>query len=721
MSTVAKNKTADMSKVVEEGIVHLGERRDDVAVLHLGAAAESVITLTERRLDSLKELLLRLKEDRQLRGLIVTGPGPGMFAAGADINLIQAIEDQGEGERSALKGRMLFDLFQDLPVPVVGAIEGPCLGGGLEMALCFDVRVVSDDPSTRLGLPEVNLGIVPGFGGTQRLPRLLGLPKALDLILAGKILKAKQAVRIGLADRLVPGARLLECAHEEVRKLNGQRRKHPPRRLKGMDLWMSKIGFLRALIRKRVQKKLASGQAKFYEAPPTALDLCIDAFALPEAEGFRNEAQALGRLIVSPTCKGLVRLFFLSERAKRLGKQQDAADIRNALVIGGGVMGAGIAGQMASRGVQVRLSDLDNDVLARAKARLQQNLAKRLRKRSLMPHEAIAAQDRLAVSVEWGSLRNTDMVLEAVVENLELKKKLFRQAVDRGLPDHAVIATNTSSLPVDQMAEGLPCPDRVVGLHFFNPPEKMPLVEVIRGPRTSDATVATMCRLAVKLGKFPVVVKDSPGFLVNRCLSPYLNEAAKLMLEGSEPEFVDKVMLDFGLPMGPARLLDEVGFDVAAKVSEVMSAAFGDRMQPSPLFEAMVKHGHLGQKRGGALYDKSGQRPGPGRQLLREFRHQSQQRETSRSEVVERLIYPMVDEAYRCLQEGIVTSEEDLDLGLVMGIGFPPFTGGICEYARREGLKQIVRALTRLSEELDPRFKPGEGLRQRAVAHDSVR
>jgi 3-hydroxyacyl-CoA dehydrogenase/enoyl-CoA hydratase/3-hydroxybutyryl-CoA epimerase len=720
MSTVTKNKTVD--KIADEGIVRLGERRDDVAILHLGAASESVVTLTERRLDSLKELLLRLKEDRQLRGLIVTGPGPSMFAAGADINLIQAIEDQQEGERCSIKGQMIFDLFQDLPVPVVGAIEGPCLGGGLEMTLCFDVRVVSDDPSTNLGLPEVKLGIVPGFGGTQRLPRLLGLPKALDLILTGKILKPKKAIRIGLADRLVPGARLLEAAHEEVRKLIGQRRKSPPRRLRGMDKWMSKVSFLRAMIRKKVGKKLSSGQARFYEAPPTALNLCLDAFAQPKAEGFRREAQALGRLIVSPTCKGLVRLFFLTERAKRLAKHEDSKEIRNALVIGGGVMGAGIAGQMASRGMQVRLADLDGDALARAKARLQKVLNKRVSRRSLQKHEAVAIQDRLAVSTEWGSLRYTEMVLEAVVENLELKQKLFREAVERGLPDDAVIATNTSSLPVDQMAQGLPSPERVVGLHFFNPPEKMPLVEVIRGAKTSEGTVATSCKLAVKLGKFPVVVKDSPGFLVNRCLAPYLNEAARLMLEGSEPEFVDKVMLDFGFPMGPARLLDEVGFDVAAKVSEVMSAAFAERerMQPSPLCEAMVSTGHLGQKRDGGLYDKSGQGPGPGRAVLKELRQKTPQRETSRSEVLERLVYPMVDEAYRCLKEGLVESEEDLDLGLVMGIGFPPFTGGITEFARREGLKQIVRALTRLSEELDARFKPGEGLREHAVAADRV-
>ncbi len=503
-------------------------------------------------------------------------------------------------------------------------------------------------------------------------------------------------------------------------KLVERRLKAPKRRLKGMAFWMSRVGFLRNMIRRRVTKKLTSGQAKFYEAPPTALGLCIDAFALPAEEGFQNEAQALGRLITSPTCKGLVRLYFLTERAKRLGKHPDAGTVQSVLVIGGGVMGGGIAGLMAMRGLRARLCDLADEALASAKARLQRNLDKRVARRSLQRHQAMAAQDRLAVSRDWGSLKHTDMVLEAVVEDLELKQKLFRQAVEGGLEDDAVIATNTSSLPVDQMAADLPRPERVIGMHFFNPPEKMPLVEVIRGPRTTDHAVHTVCKLAVKLGKFPVVVKDSPGFLVNRCLSPYLNEAAQLMLEGCEPEFIDKVMLDFGLPMGPARLLDEVGYDVAAKVSEVMSAAFANRMQPCPLFGAMVAQGLLGQKSGGGLYDKSGKRPGPGRKVLRGLRTQGEPKDTSRSQVVERLIYPMVDEAYRCLEEGLVESEADLDLGMVMGIGFPPFTGGICQYARREGLKQIVQTLDRMAETLDPRFKPGPGLREVAVQDDRV-
>jgi 3-hydroxyacyl-CoA dehydrogenase/enoyl-CoA hydratase/3-hydroxybutyryl-CoA epimerase len=308
--------------------------------------------------------------------------------------------------------------------------------------------------------------------------------------------------------------------------------------------------------------------------------------------------------------------------------------------------------------------------------------------------------------------------LEAVAEDLGLKQKLMAEAVARGLPADAILATNTSSLSIDAMASAVPAPERVVGLHFFNPPEKMPLCEVIRGSRTSEATVATACRLAVRLGKFPIVVQDAPGFLVNRCLSPYLNEAARLLTEGNEPEFLDRVLLDFGMPMGPCRLLDEIGFDVATKVSEVMSAAFPERMQPNPLFAALTAAGALGRKSGGGLYGVDGKGRGPGRKVLARVRADrgAPARQAARGEVVQRLVYPLVAEAYRCLDEGIVGSEQDLDLGMVMGIGFPPFLGGITGFAASEGLRTIVAALDELARAVDPRFRPSDGLRRRALA-----
>jgi 3-hydroxyacyl-CoA dehydrogenase/enoyl-CoA hydratase/3-hydroxybutyryl-CoA epimerase len=470
-------------------------------------------------------------------------------------------------------------------------------------------------------------------------------------------------------------------------------------------------------VARRALRTLQQGQAKFYPAPPAAVACCVQAFTRPPAQGFAAEAKALGALIVTPVSKGLVHLFFLTERSKRLGKLEGARDLQQALVVGGGVMGAGIAGLFADKGLQVRLCDVELTALARAKARLQGDLDKRRRRGQLTPSEATAVQDRLAVGTDWGQLGRTDLWLEAVVEDLAVKQRLLAAAVERGLPADAIVATNTSSLSVTAMAAGMPHPERVVGIHFFNPPEKMPLVEVIRGQATSPAAVAAACRLAVRLGKFPLVVADAPGFLVNRCLAPYVNEAARLVMEGTSPEFLDQAMLEFGMPMGPCRLLDEIGFDVATKVSAVMAAAFPQRMQPCELFAAMVAKGALGQKSGGGLYGSDGRKAGPGRAVVAELRRQrgTPARAASLGEVIQRLVYPLVDEAYRCLDDGVVGDERDLDLGLVMGIGFPPFTGGITQYAAREGLPAIVRALDELARVHGARFAPADGLRRRAL------
>ena len=716
--TTTKNDrpAADAAADLARGLALCTIDADGIALLRLGSADEAMVTLTRERLESLDAILQQLAGDARVRGVLLTGPGPGMFCAGADVGLIQSITRVEDGEAAAVRGRSIFQRLQRLKVPVVAAIEGPCLGGGLELALFCDVRVASDHAATQIGLPEVKLGILPGFGGTQNLSRLVGLPKALDLILNGKLLRGKQALKQGVVDRLVPSAKLLRAAREELDKRIAAGRKAPKRQLRGAAFWLSRTP-LRALAVRAAEKALRQGQARFYPAPRAALQCCVDAFTKAEDRGFAAEAKALGEMIVTPVSKGLVHLFFLTERSKRLGKQDGARDLQRALVVGGGVMGAGIAGQLAEKGLRVRLCDVDLAPLARAKGRLQQELKKRLKRGHLAPHEATAIQDRLAVGTDWGQLGDTDLWLEAVVEDLAVKQKLMAEAVARGLPATAVLATNTSSLSVTAMASKLPKPGRVVGIHFFNPPEKMPLVEVIRGRDTDDATVATACRLAVRLGKFPVVTADTAGFLVNRCLAPYLNEAARLLLEGTSAEAIDQAMLDFGMPMGPCRLIDEVGFDVAAKVSAVMQAAFPQRMVPCELFAAMVAAKALGQKTGGGIYGKDGKSPGPGRAVVAQLMQQRgvPPRTASRTELVQRLIYPLVDEAYRCLDEGIVQDERDLDLGLVMGIGFPPFTGGITQFARREGLANITAALDELARAMAPRFQPADGLRRRAL------
>lgn len=701
----------------ETGRVQYQVDADGTAVLRLGSPDEHVVTLTRERIHSLDQALADLQQRPALRGLIITGPGPGMFCAGADINLIERIATPAEGAEAARTGRKTFARLQALRVPVIAAIEGPCVGGALEMVLFADARVCSDHPATQVGLPEVKLGIVPGFGGTQNLPRLIGLPQALDLILQGKLLRPQQARSKGLVDRVVPSARLMAAAREELERLHAAKLKQKPRKLRGAAFWISRTP-LRFLVQQQVARTLRKGQGRFYPAPMEALRLCVLAFGGNREAGFEAEAEALGRTICTPVSKGLVHLFFLTERSKKLGKpSRETPELQRATVVGGGVMGAGIAGLLAQKGMRVRLCDLDPNALVKAKQRLQQDLTSRVQRRRMEHHEATAVQDRFTVATEWGNLQQTDLWLEAVVEDLAVKQKLMAQAVASGLGTSAVIATNTSSLSIDTMAAELPGPERVVGIHFFNPPDKMPLVEVVRGARTSDRATAAACRLAVRLGKYPIVVKDSPGFLVNRCLAPYLNEAARLLFEGMEPEAVDQVMLDFGMPMGPLRLLDEVGFDVAAKVSEILAAAFGGRMHPNVLFTAMVAARALGRKTGGGIYGPDGTGKGPGRKVLEELRGRrgAQIRTVPPVEVMQRLLYPMVNEAFRCMDEGVVRSPEDLDLGLVMGIGFPPFTGGLTRFAVAEGLKNVVAVLDDLARRVDPSFAPADCLRRRAV------
>jgi 3-hydroxyacyl-CoA dehydrogenase/enoyl-CoA hydratase/3-hydroxybutyryl-CoA epimerase len=697
-------------------LVICGVDNQGLATIRLGRADEDLVVLTEVRLAALDATITRLAADPAVRGVIVTGSRAGMFAAGADIHAIAAIKDPAAGEAAGKRGRAVFDRLANLRVPVVAAIEGPCLGGGFELALACDMRIASDHPSTKLGLPEVKLGIVPGFGGTQRLPRLIGLPKAIDLIVKGKLVRAEEAVRAGLADRIAPSQRLLAVAERELLALIKQGKKQPRRKP-----WPTLTKFLsctapgRALVRKKAMHALTDGGARFYPAPTHAVQLCIEALAHEPAAGFANEARTVGELIASPISKALVRTYFSSEAQKRLGKAAGARDVHQALVLGAGVMGAGIASVLAHHGVRVRLCDVHGDALAAAKARLQQDLTRSVQRRALAAHEAQAVQDRLALGLRtWGQLSHCDLFLEAVVEDLAVKHTVFADAISQGLADHAIVASNTSSLSIDAMAELLPHPERLVGIHFFNPPEKMPLVEVVRGRQTSATAVATACRLATRLGKYPIVVKDSPGFLVNRCLAPYLNQAGRLLLEGLSPEAIDRVMLDFGMPMGPCRLLDEIGFDIAAKVSDTLGAAFGERMRAGPLVPAMVAAKVLGKKTGGGLYDAHGSGAGPGRPVLDKLRRRGGTG-LPVGEIRARLLYPMVDEAYRCLAEQVVGSNDELDLGLAFGIGFPPFRDGLTGFARGEGLARIASALDEFARRIDPGMAASDALRQHAT------
>ncbi len=641
------------------------------------------------------------------RGLIVRSPSIESFCVGADIGLIQSVTDPREGAALARQGQEAYNLIQDLGCTTVAAIGGPCVGGGCELVLACTYRIASDDPATSIGLPETKLGILPGFGGTYRLPRVVGLPKALDIILAGKTLRAQQALKSGLIDEVVSKDALYERAHELA---TGQH--HPKRRSRSLGerlLTSTSIG--RAVVRRNALKATRAATKGAYPAPIKALEVTIAGLAKSRGDALRVEAEALGELIVTPESKALVHLFYLTEAAKGLGKAARAQlSGTQALVIGAGTMGAGIAGTLAKSGYQVIVKDTSDSSLERGKAHVAKELSK-------IRHLSSFERASIANRIDWiqfttPTIRRTSIVIEAVFEDMALKKRIFSDLAPQLALQDCIIASNTSSLSVSEMSNSMADPQRFVGMHFFNPVEKMPLVEIIRGEKTSDETIARVAALSTAMGKFPIVVQDVPGFLINRILIPYLNEAVFLLQEGFSATEIDAAALQFGMPMGPIRLLDEVGLDVAAHVSTVMTQGYGERMAVPAFAEALLKLDRKGRKNGKGFYNYTNKDAQVWQELSKALSLPAAPKSSlSRSELADRLIVHLVNEAMKCLNEGVAGSEPELaakqiDLGTVMGIGFPPYRGGVLYYAKKRGLAEIRTILERFATQYGLRYSP---------------
>jgi 3-hydroxyacyl-CoA dehydrogenase/enoyl-CoA hydratase/3-hydroxybutyryl-CoA epimerase len=675
-----------------------------------------------RDLDAVLEKLAR---EVDLKGVVLTGRSPTSFAAGADLDALARLEQPNIAVELARFGQGVFNRLAGLRATTVAAVGGPVPGGAYEVSLACDRIVLADHPSSRIGLPETRLGILPGWGGSQRLPRRIGVPAALDAILNGRLYDPRRAKRMGLVDRLAVPEYLLRIAGDIAM---GRQRCAPRRR--GAALWLvDKNPAALAVIGRKVQRDLLAKTGGHYPAPVAALDLVLKAPSTPFATGFDREAQALGKLAVSPECKSLVSIFRLSEDAKKLGKLPDgseAAVIERAGVIGAGVMGAGIASLCAERGLNVRLSDIARDPLDRALIAHRAGIAKLRKQRRLQQHEADAASDRLTVSTTLQGFGASGIVIEAVAERIEVKHQVLGRIAEQIGPD-AILATNTSSLSVDAIAERLPHPERVVGMHFFNPVPKMPLVEVVRGTQTSEAVVRATAKLALKLGKTPVITSDSPGFLVNRLLGPYLDEAARLFEAGVEIERIDRVVRDFGMPMGPLELLDEVGFDIAAHAAESLGAAFGERMACSPVLANLLEADLKGKKTGAGFYlhdrGKGPKLPNPEVKRFVDSRA-AQQADFSDQVILDYLLMAMLNEAAFALTEGVVDGPREVDLATVFGMGFPPFRGGLLRWADSLGPRDVLDRLARIAGAPDvlarpvgsARFKPAPMLQDLARA-----
>lgn len=695
-----ERKNAPLLRVEEHG---------EVLVVVLDRPDSKVNLIDEQWLAEMTDAVARAERDRP-KGFVVRSAKPANFVAGADVDLIAFIREQGEAASRAAQGQELLNRIEDLPCFTLAAINGACLGGGLELALAFDTRIVADDESIQMGLPEVRLGILPGFAGTWRLPRRLGITTALPLILAGKSLRPKKALRAGLVDRIVAPEYLERVALEMAAAAK------PPRRAKRKlgeritDFVLGRTAPGKSFLRKMTLNTVRKQTGGHYPAPFEIVDRVLDGYGAKRAKALPEEAQAFGRLAVTPVAKNLLFLFRGNEALGRHPWAGRPADVdrtsRRAAVIGAGTMGGGIAGALAQRGIDVRLKDVAIESLRLGMAGAAAPLNKRVKRRSLTPRERDAILARISPTLEDTGYGHVDFAIEAVPEILELKQKVFRMLEER-MREEAYLATNTSSLPISTIAEGLRSPERLVGIHFFNPVDRMPLVEIIPGEKTRRAVVTAAVGLVRRLKKSPLVVADRPGFLVNRLLLPYLNEAALALEDGWPVEAVDGALLRFGMPMGPLTVLDEVGIDVASKVSGVMEAAFGERAKPAPVMKRLLDAEALGAKAGRGFWRGRGKERKPNHADL--ALHGAGPA-PSDDVIVTRVLMGMVNEAARCLAEGVVSEPDHLDLGTVLGAGFPPFRGGVHRWALTLGEDRVRRDLESLATKHGERFRPADAL-----------
>ncbi|HEY6196219.1 MAG TPA: 3-hydroxyacyl-CoA dehydrogenase NAD-binding domain-containing protein [Candidatus Eisenbacteria bacterium] len=701
------------------------ERRDGgLAHLVVDHPARKLNVLDADAVASLEAALTDLESAPPLGVLVISGK-PGSFIAGADVDAIGTLTDAAEVHLLVRRGQAAHARLAALPCPTVAAIDGVCLGGGTELALACDSRIATEEPRTQIGLPETMLGILPAWGGTTRLPRLVGLPAALDLILSGRTLDARRAEKLGLIARAVPAAWLVERAETRLAEL--AKRPKPKRRdrYRPRDLvawFLHRTPFGRSLVFREARKGVVARTAGVYPAPLAVLSVLERTVARPEAEGFAAEADFAAPLVVGGVCKNLVRIFRLSESAKRANVVADPAlkptAVGRMALIGAGVMGAGIAELASRNGIAVRMREIKPEALQAGLKTVRGLIDERGRKRRMAARERDGQMARILPTLELTGMGHADFALEVVVEDLDVKRRVFAELEVR-VPAGALLASNTSSLSINALAQGLLHPERFVGFHFFNPVHRMPLVEVVRGERTSDASLVTAVGLARKLGKTPVVVKDSPGFVVNRVLMPYLREALHLLEEGYTVPDLDLAMRRFGMPMGPFEVVDEVGLDVAAKVAGVLSKAFPDRMLPSPALEKMLAAGKLGRKNGAGFYRHKGRTRKPDRSVrgvlgLSQTRHPH-----TVDSLAERMVLAMINESARCVEEGIVAGPEEVDLAMVFGAGFPPYRGGVLRHADATGLPAVVDRLRALRAEKGPRFEPCALLVAKAAAGET--
>lgn len=687
--------------------VRIEKRDDGVAIVTFDVPDQPHNTLSPAMLDEFERKTAEVLDDPSVVGVVLASGKAEGFIAGADLKVLEEMSTEEQAAELSRRGNQILSRLHDSDKPVVAAVHGPALGGGLEVALACNYILASDHPSTVLALPEVMLGLLPAGGGTQRLPRRIGLPAALPMLLTGKRVRARKALRMGLVDAVTTPGGIAESAARAAALLAAGKLA-PRRRRRNMLDRFAATAIGRKVVLDKARAQVMKKTRGLYPAPLAVLDCVGTGLSSGLAAGFTREAELFGKLVVSPESAALVRLFHWQTELKRERGKAEPRAIRRVGVLGAGFMGAGVASVTVSR-YPVVLRDLSEEVLSGAAKLLHEGLEKQLRSGAIGKAERDRRLSRAQLTTDVEALRGCDLVIEAVFENLDLKRRVLAEAEKLIAPD-AVFASNTSALPIGDIARDAAHPERVLGMHYFSPVPKMPLLEIVAGKKTADWAIETARKVGVDQGKTVIVVNDGPGFYTSRILAPFVNEAMLLLSEGADIEDVDHALLDFGFPVGPVALLDEVGIDVGAHVADDLAELFTERSgAPSDVLPRMFEAGWHGRKnrKGFYLYpakkSKGGKRVNPD---VYQFFGGTQRKSMPVDDIRDRAVLLMVNEAMHCLGDGILDRPRDGDVGAVFGLGFPPFFGGPFRYVDHRGASAVVGRLEELASAHGTRFAP---------------
>ncbi len=695
------------------------EKDNDVAVVWMDQEGEKVNKLGDYLLGEFTAVLDDLSQDNSIVGAVLISGKPDTFIAGADLERVNEITEPGAIQTLVKQGHALFNRLENFRIPVVAAINGAALGGGLEVAMACHYRIATDSPKTILGQPEVQLGLLPGGGGTQRLPRLVGLQKSLDMMLTGKNIYPRQGKKMGLVDQVCSPYALLDAAKQAARDLARKPRKEAKRKPSFFDKVLEGTALTRKMAYKKAREMAEKQTRGHYPAPMRIID-CVEAGLEDGIQaGLAAEAKYFEELWRTPQSAQLRNIFFAMTALKKNPNQDLVKPVDKIGVLGAGLMGAGIAQISASKGIDVLMKDLDFDALGRGKKTIWGELDRRFRKKALSAFQRDSIFSRVDGVIEYAPLGKSDMVIEAVFEDLDLKRRVLADT-EAVTPDHCIFASNTSSLPIKEIAKNASRPTQVIGMHYFSPVPKMPLLEIIVTPKTAKWVVATAVDVGIKQGKTVIVVKDGPGFYTTRVLAPMLNEALLLLEEGGDIENIDRVMRKLGWPVGPVTLIDEVGIDVGAHVTEVLSKMFAKRgVSSTDAMGRLLAEGYKGRKNGKGFYKYEKGSSEKGKKEVNtavyEFFGGSTRKRHNAEEIRRRLMLVFCNEAARCLEEKILLSARDGDIGAIMGLGFPPYLGGPFRYMDQLGTTVVLEALEALAVKHGPRFTPAKIIAEKAA------